>query len=118
MRRMPTHRDSSLRASYDELRSAIARFATGDQELQTPIDSLFFNRRSSPTQPLHTAQWPCFALVVQGAKSLTLGDDVYRYCVGDYLLVSLDLPVVSRVTTASPATPHLGLGLRIDPQRL
>jgi AraC-like DNA-binding protein len=105
-------------AVYQELRDLLARFATRDAEYRTAIGSLFFARRSSPTQPLHTAQWPCFALVVQGAKSLTLGSDVYRYGVGDYLVVSLDLPVVSRVVEASPESPHLGIGLRIDPERL
>ena len=103
---------------YRELAARVARFATRDDEFTTPIASLFFNRRSSPTQPLHTAQWPCFALVVQGAKSLTLGDETYRYGVGDYLVVSVDLPVVSRVTRASRRAPHLGIGLRLDGARL
>ncbi|HEX4454316.1 MAG TPA: AraC family transcriptional regulator [Kofleriaceae bacterium] len=98
--------------------SIVARFAAHDDELATPIGNLFFNRRSSPTQPVHTAQWPCFALVVQGAKSLTLGSEVYGYGVGDCLVVSVDLPVVSRVTKASVDAPHFGLGLRIDPERL
>jgi AraC-like DNA-binding protein len=98
--------------------SIIARFAIGDGEYMTAIDGLFFNRRSSPTQPIHTAQWPCFALVVQGAKSLELGPEVYRYGVGDYLVVSIDVPVVSRVTEASAALPHLGLGMAIAPERL
>jgi hypothetical protein len=96
----------------------IVRFAIGDEQYSAPIDGLYFNRRSSPTQPIHTAQWPCFALVVQGAKSLVLGDEFYRYGVGDYLVVSLDLPVVSRVTEASPEEPHLGLGMSINPERL
>jgi AraC-like DNA-binding protein len=103
---------------YQEMASIIARFATRDGEYPTAIASLFFNRRSSPTQPLHTAQWPCFALVVQGAKSLGLGAELYRYGVGDYLVVSIDLPVVSRVTEASAAVPHLGLGMAIAPDRL
>jgi AraC-like DNA-binding protein len=55
---------------------------------------------------------------VQGAKSLEVGSDVYRYGVGDYLVVSLDLPVVSRVVEASPEAPYLGLGLKIDAQQL
>jgi len=96
----------------------IARYAAHDEERPTAIGNLFFSRRSSPTQCVHTAQWPCFALVVQGAKSLTLGSDVYRYGVGDYLVVSLDLPVVSRVTEASAEAPNLGLGMRIEPDRL
>jgi AraC-like DNA-binding protein len=98
--------------------SIIARFTGSDGEFHTAIGNLFFNRRSSPSQPLHTAQWPCFALVAQGAKSLTLGDEVFDYGVGDYLVVSLDLPVVSRVTRATTKNPHLGLGMAIDNARL
>jgi len=104
--------------AYQEMAAIIARFATEDVEYATPIEGLYFNRRSSPTQPIHTAQWPCFALVLQGAKSLRLGDEHYRYGVGDYLVVSLDLPVVSRVTEASRGTPHLGLGMAINADRL
>jgi hypothetical protein len=69
-------------------------------------------------QPLHTSQKPCFGLVLQGEKSLTLGGEVYHYGVGDYLVVSLDLPVLSQVTQASETTPLLGLGMAIDPDRL
>lgn len=103
---------------FQAIASIIARFATQDRECPTAIDTLFFNRRSSPTQPLHVTQWPCFALVAQGAKSITLGSDTFRYGVGQFLLVSLDLPVVSRVTGASPDVPHLGLGMAIDGTKL
>lgn len=103
---------------YKELALIIGRHANPDGEFHTAVSSLFFNRRSSPTQPLHTAQWPCFALVAQGAKSLTLGAEVFNYGVGNYLVVALDLPVVSRVTQASTAVPHLGLGLAIDNAKL
>lgn len=98
--------------------SIIARFTARDEERATAIDNLFLSWRSSTDKSVHTAQWPCLALVVQGAKSLTLGSHVHRYGVGDYLVVSLDLPVVSRVTEASPEAPNLGLGMRIEPDRL
>lgn len=103
---------------YREMSAIIARYADSDGEFHTAISNLFFNRRTSPSQPLHTAQWPCFALVTQGAKSLTLGDEVFDYGVGDYLVVSLDLPVVSRVTQATAKVPHMGLGMAIDSARL
>ncbi|HEY4201506.1 MAG TPA: AraC family transcriptional regulator [Devosiaceae bacterium] len=103
---------------YEEIAAIIARFAPGEDEYATAIVNLFFTRRTSPTLCVHTAQWPCFALVVQGAKSLTLGSEVYRYGVGDYLVVSLDLPVISSATEASTAEPLLGLGLRIEPSLL
>ncbi|MGH8777963.1 AraC family transcriptional regulator N-terminal domain-containing protein [Paraburkholderia sp.] len=98
--------------------SIIARFASSDGEYATAIDGLFFARRSSPTQPLHIAQWPCLALVVQGAKSLRLGEELLSYGVGDYLVTSIDLPVASRVTRASAQTPQLGFGMAIKPDRL
>jgi AraC-like DNA-binding protein len=103
---------------YDELAAIIARFAVAEGPYTTGIGSLFFSRYAAPTPHNHTAQWPCFALVVQGAKSLELGAEMYRYGVGDYLVVSLDLPVASRVTEASAARPYLGLGMAIDPERL
>jgi hypothetical protein len=52
----------------------VSRYTTSDREQSTSIDGLFFGRRASPTQPLHTSARPCFALVLQGEKSLTLGD--------------------------------------------
>ncbi|MFZ6647729.1 AraC family transcriptional regulator N-terminal domain-containing protein [Undibacterium sp. TJN25] len=103
-----------LTGRFQEIAALIARFAREDQEYSTAIGNLFFNRRSSPTQPLHVAQWPCFALVAQGAKSITVGTESFHYGVGNFLLVSLDLPVVSRVVQASTEVPHLGLGMAID----
>jgi AraC-like DNA-binding protein len=103
---------------FQEIAAIIGRHATADSEYATAIGSLFFNRRSSPTLPLHVSQWPCFALVAQGAKSIMLGADTFNYGVGQFLLVSLDLPVVSRVTEASPELPHLGLGMAIDGAKL
>ena len=109
---------NSTRAAYREISSIIARYTESEGEVATAIDSLFLSRRTGPSQPLHTAQWPCFALVAQGAKSLTLGDEVHDYGVGDYLVVALDLPVTSRTTVASPKAPLLGLGMAIRPERL
>ena len=104
--------------AYDELAQIVARYATEDRELPTAAQGLFLTRRTSPTQPLYVAQWPCFALVIQGRKSITLGDEELHYGVGDCLLVALDMPVTSRVTQASVAEPHMCIGMAINPNRL
>lgn len=108
----------SVGDAYREIAAIVARSTSTDGVHETAIEALFFNRRSSPSQAFHVAQRPCFALVAQGAKSLTLGAEVFHYGLGDYLLVSLDVPVASRVTRASAAFPQLGLGLTIDSGRL
>ena len=109
---------SPLPDRYAEIATLIARHAPADGQTSTALGSLFFGRCSSPTQPHYAAQWPCFALLAQGEKTLTLGGEELRYGIGDYLLMSVDLPVVSRVTQASEDQPSLGLGMAIDPVRL
>jgi AraC-like DNA-binding protein len=106
------------RDPYQEMASIITRFTADDGEWPTAIGNLFLARRSSTMKCTYTTQWPFFGLVVQGAKSMAFGSHVQHYGVGDYLVVSLDLPVASRVTQASPDTPNLGLGIRIEPERL
>jgi hypothetical protein len=102
---------------YPEITAIVARYARDDMGATT-IDGLYLQRRTCPTQPLYVAQWPCFALVIQGRKSLTLGDEVLHYGVGDCLLVAVDLPVISCVTQASEAEPHLCMAMTINPSRL
>ncbi|APR80910.1 Transcriptional regulator, AraC family protein [Minicystis rosea] len=104
--------------AYRELTELVDKHARSDGENTTAIDDLFLSRTSSPTQPIHVVQWPCFALVAQGAKSVAVGAEVVEYGVGDFLVVALDLPVVSRVVQATPARPNLGIGLAIDRDRL
>jgi hypothetical protein len=45
----------------------IACFTAGDEERPMAIGNLFFSRRSSSKQWIHTARWLCFAL---GSKSM------------------------------------------------
>jgi len=103
---------------YRELAALIARYATTDGDIMTPIDGLFIGRRSGPTEPVHKGQHACFALVAQGAKSVTVGSETHHYGVGSCIVVSLDLPVISRVTEATPDVPQLGMGMLINGDRL
>ena len=103
---------------YRELIAIIRRHARSEGDFKTAIPTLLLSRRSSPSEPVHTGLRPCFALVVQGAKSLTVGSHSVEYGVGSFLVATLDLPVVSRVTVASATKPNLVLGLTIDHERL
>ncbi|AKT38174.1 AraC family transcriptional regulator [Chondromyces crocatus] len=97
------------------LADTIARHATPDADTRTPVERLFIGHRSGSTPPAYTLQWPCLTLVVQGAKTITVGTQRLRYDAGDYLLVTRDLPVSSRTVEGSPTRPQLGLALAIDP---
>jgi hypothetical protein len=48
---------------------------------------------------------PAFALVAQGAKRVVLGDQVFDYAAGQYLIFSVELPLSGRVVQASENEP-------------
>jgi hypothetical protein len=49
-------------------------------------------------------------LILEGAKTTTLGNESYPYHAGQYLVVTDDLPVSGRVIAA----PYLAIGLPLD----
>ena len=79
---------SRARAERGETRGLIARRARHEQVpvgeaatrpeaagelLEQPFGvGLHFARRCAPSQPIHTAQWPCFALVAQAWRILVV----------------------------------------------
>lgn len=103
---------------YQEIASIAARYATDEGEVQTAIDALGISKRSAPSAPCHGSYRPCFAMVIQGAKSVQLGTDTINYGAGDYLLTSLDLPVAWRVVEASDEVPHFCITLAISNDKL
>jgi AraC-like DNA-binding protein len=100
-----------------ELRTLIGRHAGAKRSapVYTHIPGLIVAASYSPTEPIHHVFEPVFVLVAQGAKKITLGDKAYRYGAGEYLIVSVDLPISSHVESASAAKPCLSVGLTLRP---
>lgn len=84
----------------------------------TAIDSLIFMRECDPAAAMHGVSESLLAIVVQGQKEVWLNEEVYRYGVAQYLLVSIDLPLSGCVVEASPTQPYLGFKLKLDPVQL
>jgi len=101
--------------SLDELRTLIAANAGRDD---LPVDGLFLSRTDRVTAPTPLLTGPVVALVAQGAKCAVLGDRTYDYRAGQYLVVSVDLPVTGNYTQAGPAAPFLGVGLALEPSAI
>ncbi|OQP35296.1 AraC family transcriptional regulator [Pantoea latae] len=105
-------------AQLQHLAQLIDRHATEDGRHDSAIDFLFFGRSSRPSEPTAHAQWASFALVAQGGKALRMGEEIIHYGPGDLLLVTMDMPVRSCVTVATPEKPNLGIGIAINEARL
>jgi AraC-like DNA-binding protein len=96
----------------EELRRGIARHARPD--MRTSIDGLLLSKvEVSPRD--HALTEPLLVVMAQGAKRLLLGDEVFEYRAGDYLVVTTNLPVTGDFVDVSPSTPALGLGLTLRP---
>ena len=57
---------------------------------------------------------PVVCLILQGSKVTSIGDQRVDLRPGDALLVSHDLPVVSRITKASKPEPYIAVILSLD----
>jgi AraC-like DNA-binding protein len=99
---------------HEELRALLARHARSDDT--TAIDDVMISKVERPTAPSASTTGTVMALVAQGAKRLALGDRVYEYRAGQYLVASVDLPVTGHFVEASPEEPALGFGMRLLPE--
>jgi AraC-like DNA-binding protein len=70
---------------------------------------------ATPTQAAHQVSEPGVAIVVQGAKQTVVGDQVFEYGEGDFIVNSVDLPISSHVVRASAARPYMSFRLPLDP---
>jgi AraC-like DNA-binding protein len=96
-----------------ELRQQIARLADGWRTRQ--VGGVTVSSTPRPTAPLSGVAEPVVALVAEGAKRAVLGNQVFDYAAGQFLVVTLDLPLTSSITVATAAEPFLGLSMPLDP---
>lgn len=97
----------------EELRTLLARHARPDWT--TAIDGVLISKVDRPDPPAPSMSGTVLAVIAQGAKRLALGDRVYEYGAGQYLVASVDLPVTGQFTQADPGRPALGFGLTLEP---
>lgn len=82
---------------------------------RTPIPGLFAIRQTMTSELQHAIYRPLVCLVVQGTKEISLGNRSLTHDAGATLLITADVPTVSRITRANLAEPYLSLALYLDP---
>ncbi|MCC0093342.1 AraC family transcriptional regulator [Streptomyces flavotricini] len=97
----------------DELRTLLDRHARPDWT--TPVDGVLISRVDRSDPPAPATSGTVLALIAQGSKRLMLGDRVFEYGPGQYLVASVDLPVTGQFVGATREHPALGFGLTLEP---
>ncbi|GAA6131049.1 AraC family transcriptional regulator [Halopseudomonas sabulinigri] len=88
--------------------------AHADGLTHTALPGLTLVRSSAPTELEHALARPLLCLVLQGCKQVSIGAAQHRFGAGDSMLVSSNLPTLSRIVSASTATPYLAVALDLD----
>jgi AraC-like DNA-binding protein len=103
-----------MQSNKEELVERVTQLLPEDGAMET-FPGFFLARSSKPTESVQAVYQPAFCFVVQGGKHVLLGEELYRYDPGHYLIFTVDLPVVFQVEEASKEQPYLGLRLNLDP---
>jgi AraC-like DNA-binding protein len=100
-------------SNREELAERIAQALPDDGTLDVS-PGFRLARSSRPTEQIHSMYQPAFCVVAQGRKQALLGEEVFRYDPGHYLIYTVDLPLTFQVEEASKERPYLGFRLNLD----
>ena len=97
---------------HKELAKLVCRHTDRDGPQSTEIPSLSFSRHSAPhhftgTGAPYRINKPSIYIVVQGLKDVIFGEERFRYGPPNYLVASMDLPIIAEVLEASTEAPNL-----------
>jgi len=91
-----------------------SRYSSDKTEIFQGLPGLSVFRREAESDVEAAVYKPVVCLILQGRKMVSIGDQFAELAPGDALLVSHDLPVVSRITRASVEEPYLAAILSLD----
>lgn len=103
-----------IQSNREELVERMARILPEDGSFEA-FDVFFLARSSKLMKSVHSLYQPAFCFVVQSGKRVLLGNEVFWYDPGHYLIFTVDLPVVFQVKEASEERPYFGCRLNLDP---
>ena len=98
----------------EQLSSLIDKFSNEEGFHKTSIPGVNCIRMSEANVRLPSAYMPCMCVVLRGKKQVYLEADTFQYQPSQFLVVSVDLPVIGEVTEASPEQPYLCFQIELD----
>lgn len=94
--------------------SKFVRWAKLNQNNATAIPWLNLFGQNLTSMPQCHIYEPSLTVILQGRKHVTVGEEVFFYDEANFLLTSIDMPVMSCVVEASETAPYMSMGLKLD----
>ncbi|MFC6634748.1 AraC family transcriptional regulator [Microbulbifer taiwanensis] len=107
-----------LETTRGKLARNIMRWAPEQGLQESALEGVGLIRSDEATSCVSSVYEPSLGFIVQGSKTLQLGDKEISYGPLSYLASSVHLPVLGEVKEASPEHPFLAVRLIIDPQEV
>lgn len=99
-----------MTTALDELRSIVMRAGNKWTEIGVPRVAMVCAEACADQ-----VYQPMLHLVLQGAKTLSIGDRVLTYEAGTYFVVPVDIPATGQIRSAGSGRPYLALSLTLEP---
>jgi AraC-like DNA-binding protein len=110
---------SPAQAEAARLASLLKAYAPHDGSFPLQPGGISAIRRSQPYKgAVRDVQKPAMCMVAQGAKSATLGSEVYRYDASRLIVFAVNVPLAFQIIKASLAEPFLCLKIDLDPRKV
>lgn len=100
--------------SLTEMRALVAH--AENRRTETGIPRVAMVRGKVPEHELAAVYEPMVNLVLQGGKTMTIGDRTLRYDSATYFVMSLGLPAIGQIHQASSSKPYLAVSLNVEPR--
>ncbi|WP_413043503.1 AraC family transcriptional regulator N-terminal domain-containing protein [Pseudomonas sp. YJ42] len=97
----------------NELRALAAK--AENRRTETGIPRVAMVQGTIPEHMLAAVYDPMINLILQGSKTMTVGDSMLRYDPATYFVMSIELPAVGSVHPAASGEPYLAVSLTLDP---
>lgn len=97
----------------NELRILAAK--AENRRTETGIPRVAMVQGKLPEHMLAAVYDPMVNLILQGSKTMTVGERTLRYDPATYFVMSIELPAVGAVHPASTGEPYLAVSLTLDP---
>ncbi|CAI8886872.1 AraC-type DNA-binding protein [Pseudomonas sp. IT-P12] len=103
----------SMNNQLNELRALAAH--AENRRTETGIPRVAMVQGEVPEHLLAAVYDPMINLILQGSKSMTVGNRTLRYDPATYFVMSIELPAVGKVHPAATGEPYLAVSLTLDP---
>jgi AraC-like DNA-binding protein len=100
----------------DRLRALAAR--SGNGRLETGIPRVAMVRGAIPEHELATVYEPMINLILQGSKSMTVGEQTFDYDPATYFVMSVELPAIGVIRSDAAGAPYMAVALTLVPSIL